>query len=193
VQESLTNILAEVDRTDRLVDDLLLLARVDAARLELEAERHRLGKLVANAAESMRPIFDQQGTKLLLDTDAPAEVLVDGERIKQVVRNLLDNTLKHASDGQVDVAVRSDGRWAIVTIRDTGSGIPPEALPHVLDRFYRVDTARSRAAGGTGLGLPIAKAIVEAHGGEIALDSESGRGTTVTFRLPEALPEDASR
>jgi signal transduction histidine kinase len=184
--ESLTNILAEVDRTDRLVDDLLLLARADAARLELDSKHYRLGELVADAAESMRPLFDQQRTKLFLDTDEPAEVLVDGDRIKQVIRNLLDNALKHTSAGQVDIAVRSDGRWATVTIRDTGSGIPPEALPHVFDRFYRVDMARSRAAGGTGLGLPIARTITEAHGGDISITSELGRGTTVIVRLPQA-------
>ncbi|HEX5166189.1 MAG TPA: HAMP domain-containing sensor histidine kinase [Thermomicrobiales bacterium] len=184
LNESLANILTEVDRTDRLVDDLLLLARVDAGRLELHSERHRLGSLVADAAESMRPLFEDQQTRLTVATDTPVDVWADGDRIQQVVRSLLDNALKHTSGGQVDVSAGSEGRWAVVTIRDTGSGIPSEALPHIFDRFYRIDTARSRAAGGTGLGLSIAKAIVEAHGGEISITSEPDRGTTVMFRLP---------
>jgi signal transduction histidine kinase len=186
VNESLSNILTEVDRTDRLVDDLLLLARADAGRLELHAERCRLDALVADAAESMRPLFEGNATQLEVTADTPVEVLADADRVRQVVRSLLDNALKHTSGGQVAVAIGSDGRWARVTVRDTGSGIPADALPHVFDRFYRVDKARSRSAGGTGLGLPIAKAIVEAHEGEITLASEQDHGTTVTFILPDA-------
>jgi two-component system, OmpR family, sensor histidine kinase CiaH len=186
VNESLSNILTEVDRTDRLVDDLLLLARADAGRLELHAERCRLDALVADAAESMRPLFEGNATQLEVTADTPVEVLADADRVRQVVRSLLDNALKHTSGGQVAVAIGSDGRWARVTVRDTGSDIPADALPHVFDRFYRVDKARSRSAGGTGLGLPIAKAIVEAHEGEITLASEQDHGTTVTFTLPDA-------
>lgn len=181
---SLTNILTEVDRTDRLIDDLLLLARVEAGQLELLRDRHRLGELVADAAESMRPLFDGHGTRLTVTAASSAEVVVDGDRIRQVVRSLLDNALKHTRGGQIDVTVGLDDRWTTVTVRDTGSGIPPDALPHIFDRFYRVDSARSRSAGGTGLGLPIAKAIIEAHGGTISIASESGHGTLVTFRLP---------
>lgn len=184
--DSLTNILTEVDRTDRLIDDLLLLARVEAGQLDLLGDRHRAGQLVADAAESMRPLFDSQGTRLTVTAESSAEVIGDGDRIQQVVRSLLDNALKHTGGGQVDVTVGRDDRWTTVTVRDTGSGIPPDALPHIFDRFYRVDSARSRSAGGTGLGLPIAKAIIEAHGGTISIGSEPDHGTLVTFRLPIA-------
>jgi signal transduction histidine kinase len=193
INESLANILTEVDRTDRLVDDLLLLARVDAGRLELHLERHRLDSLVTDAAASMRPLFDDQQTRLTVATDTAVDVWADGDRIQQVVRSLLDNALKHTGGGQVDVSAGSDGRWAVVSVRDTGTGIPSEALPHIFDRFYRVDTARSRSAGGTGLGLSIAKAIVEAHGGEISITSKPDHGTTVTFSLPVANRQPLGR
>jgi signal transduction histidine kinase len=182
--EPLANILTEVDRTDRLVDELLLLARSDAGRLELKREPNDLSALIRDAAESMRLLFDARGTGLAVVADTQAEVLADRDRIRQVVRSLLDNALKHTAGGQVDIEVGRTGHRAVVTIRDTGTGIPPEALPNVFDRFFRVDKARSRSAGGTGLGLPIAKVIIEAHGGEISLSSEPGHGTVVTFTLP---------
>jgi signal transduction histidine kinase len=109
----------------------------------------------------------------------------DGARLRQVVYNLLDNAIKYTpAGGTVEVHVAAGPRGAVLTVRDTGIGIPPEHLPHVFERFYRVDRARSRADGGTGLGLSIARTIVQAHGGEIELGSTPGEGTVCTVTLP---------
>src|SRR5207248_9619386 len=106
--------------------------------------------------------------------------------------NLLDNAIKHTpAGGEVEVRVESRGGAAVVTVRDTGEGIPPEHLPHVFDRFYRVDGVRSRERGGTGLGLSIARSVVAAHGGRIELESAPGRGTTCTVTLPQRPAEEA--
>jgi signal transduction histidine kinase len=128
---------------------------------------------------------------LRVEAGGPAEVRGDGLRLRQVFYNVLDNALKYTPPGGT-VTVRSGrrGRAAVVQVTDTGAGIPPEHLPRVFDRFYRVDRARTREQGGTGLGLSIAKSIVAAHGGRIELDSAPGRGTTCTVTLPDKVDEE---
>ncbi|MHB9143987.1 MAG: sensor histidine kinase [Symbiobacteriia bacterium] len=122
-------------------------------------------------------------------SDLP-EVWADRDRLKQVFLNIITNALNHTpAGGRVTVSLASQGDRVEVGIRDTGHGIPPEDLPRVFERFYRTDKARSREAGGTGLGLSIAREIVHAHGGEIHLTSELGKGTEVRFTLPVAPPE----
>jgi len=109
----------------------------------------------------------------------------DAARLRQVFYNLLDNAIKYTPQGgEIIVRIEQKDRAAVVTFRDTGIGIPPEHLPRVFDRFYRVDKSRSREQGGTGLGLSIAKTIVTAHGGQIELASVPGRGTTCTVTVP---------
>ncbi len=115
----------------------------------------------------------------------PAALTGDPDRLKQLLLILLDNAIKYTPlGGRVSVSLRRSDAGAELTVRDTGVGIPAEALPHVFERFYRADPARSRDPGGTGLGLPIAQWIVEQHGGRITLDSEPGKGTTVAVLLP---------
>lgn len=185
IQQELGAILEEVDRTDRLVDDLLTLAKLDAGQLPLRRAPHDLGALAGKAAESMRLLAAEQGVELKVSASGPCRVTVDADRMIQVVRILVDNAIKHTpAGGLVEIATGCAGNEARVTVRDTGVGIPPEHIPRVFDRFYRIDKARSRTYGGTGLGLAIAKAIVEAHGGRIWLESQVGAGTTVTMVLP---------
>ncbi len=185
VMPELHGILDEVDRTDRLVDDLLMLARADAGRLELLREPQDLARVVGGAVESMQPLAATRNVRLAFTAAGTCVALADGERIKQVVRILVDNALKHTPDGgTVDVDIGCAGTEATVTVRDTGSGISAEDLPRVFDRFYRVDKARSRSMGGTGLGLSIAKALVEAHGGRISIISREGEGTVASFVIP---------
>jgi signal transduction histidine kinase len=118
-------------------------------------------------------------------------VLGDAEELRAVMSNLLDNAIKYTdAGGTVTAEVVRDGGKVRFTTRDTGRGIPPEALEHVFDRFYRVDKGRSREAGGTGLGLAIAKWIVDAHGGTITINSEVGHGTTVTVELEAGRGEE---
>jgi two-component system, OmpR family, sensor kinase len=109
----------------------------------------------------------------------------DGDRLKQLILILLDNAIRYTpANGHIVLALRRDAAMALVSVRDSGVGIPPEDLPHVFERFYRADPARARDPGGTGLGLAIAKWIVEQHGGEIEVSSEPGHGAEVSVRLP---------
>jgi heavy metal sensor kinase len=180
----LGSILEECARLTRLTDQLLALAREDAAARSAP-EPVDLSALVGAVADNMRPLAEAKG--LALHVKAPAGVWVpgDGVRLRQVFYNLLDNAIKYTpAGGTVDIQIEATPRAAVVTVRDTGIGIAPEHLPHVFERFYRVDKARSRAEGGTGLGLSIARSIVVAHGGEIELASVPGEGTTCTVTLP---------
>lgn len=185
IEGELSSILEEVDRSDRLVEDLLMLARADAGRLTLDREPLEVAALVGDAVRTMRPLVTERGLTLTARLNDRCEAMVDPERLRQVVRILIDNAIKHTPDGgAITVSVTRRGRDAAVAVSDTGTGIHTHDLPHVFDRFYRSDRARARKTGGTGLGLPIAKALVEAHGGRIAVTSEAGQGTTVTFTLP---------
>jgi signal transduction histidine kinase len=113
---------------------------------------------------------------------------VDPQRMGQVLRNLLDNALTHTPPGgEIAVAAHTEGQWVEVSVRDTGSGIAAEDLPYVFERFYRADKSRSRATGGAGLGLAIARQLVEAHGGCIWVESTEREGSTFTFALPTSI------
>jgi two-component system sensor histidine kinase CiaH len=185
VREELAGLVDEVDATDRLVDDLLLLARLDSDEAPLRRQPVDLGAVVRDAASSLTPLA--QAAQLSLTVHAPPGLTVDADpdRIRQVVRILLDNAIAYTpAGGKVDVSVERHGSAARVAVRDTGVGIPPSEQRHVFDRFYRADHSRSRATGGTGLGLAIARALVRAHHGEIGLESHPGQGTTVWFSLP---------
>jgi signal transduction histidine kinase len=116
----------------------------------------------------------------------------DVDHLTRLLVNLLSNAVRHTpSTGEVRVSARIEDRGVVLTVSDTGEGIPPEHLPHVCERFYRVDAARARADGGTGLGLAICETIVNAHGGTMTVESEGGVGTTVSVRLPQALSAPA--
>jgi two-component system sensor histidine kinase CiaH len=182
---SLMHILQEVDKTDRQVDDLLLLARLDAGELPLDLKYHEMVRVVCDEVASMRPAADRQQIELACETTTDAVAALDSDRIQQVIRIVLDNALKHTeASGRIAVRVGDDGSNGIITIEDSGAGIPDEHLLHIFERFYRVDKSRSRASGGTGLGLSIARQIVQAHGGQISITSAAGQGTTVTIQLP---------
>jgi two-component system, OmpR family, sensor histidine kinase CiaH len=184
VDPELASILEEVDRTDRLIDDLLTLARADGNRLDLRREPLDMSELVEQGYRDFQPMARRLGVHFHLEAAPPCVALVDPDRMRQVLRILIDNALKFTpAGGDVTLSVAVDGEAQII-VRDTGSGIPAEHLPRLFDRFYRVDKARSRAAGGTGLGLAIARALIEAHGGSISLASTVGQGTTVTITLP---------
>ena len=145
-------------------------------------------EVAAAAVEQARGRFDAKGVRLRLATRTSAPVLVDADRIGQVLGNLLDNALRHtAPGGEVTVGCRRVERWVEYAVSDTGEGIAPEHLGHVFDRFYRADAARDRGHGGSGIGLSIAKALVEAHGGGLSVRSDGrGRGATFLVRLPLA-------
>jgi heavy metal sensor kinase len=184
-QELLGSILEECGRLTRLTDQLLALAREDAHGPRPAPAPVDLAALVAGVVETMRPLAEARGLPLCQHGNGGARVLGDEGRLRQVFYNLLDNAIKYTPQGgTVEVELERTGQEVVVTVRDTGIGIPVEHLPRVFERFYRVDKARSRAEGGAGLGLSIAQKIVADHGGRIELTSTSGQGTTCTVRLP---------
>jgi signal transduction histidine kinase len=179
----------ETDRLIRLVNDLLVLSKADSQALKLKREPLDVRDLVERSVHKLAPQLEEKGIVVEVGvSDGPQLVLADADRIEQVLVNLLDNAIKYSPEGgRITVAIDEGGAEMVsVAVRDEGVGIPAGDLPRVFERFYRVDRARARDGGGSGLGLSIAKAIVEAHGGDITLRSEEGQGTTVRFTLPRA-------
>jgi heavy metal sensor kinase len=180
----------EAERMRRIVDDLLTLARIDEGKLELLREPVDLHALAKRVVCEMRPLA-QAGRLEVTVEGRRAGAWADRQRLEQVVRNLLDNAFKHSPPGSTVVVTVWDKRKEVgVTVADSGPGIPPEALPHVFDRFFRVDTARSRGDGGSGLGLAICREIAEAHGGNVSVTSTAGRGSTFSLTLPPLNPKE---
>jgi heavy metal sensor kinase len=184
-QQLLGSLLEELGRMSRLTDQLLTLSRRDAGVEQFDPAPLDLHSLVAGVVDTMQPLAESNGLRLRLDGQGLVQVVGDAGRLRQVFINLLDNALKYTpAGGTVTVRVGQRDLSATVAVVDTGIGIPPEHLPHVFDRFYRVDKARTRAAGGTGLGLSIAQSIIKAHGGTIEITASPGQGTVCTVTLP---------
>ncbi len=175
-------------RLDRLTDDLLKLARIEAGKLELEFSPVGLTELVESCAETTTLRASQK--QIALEIDIPPGIPAvrgDASLLHEVLQNLLDNAIQYtAAAGRIQVSASAGAREAILTVADTGIGIPLADQERIFERFYRVDAARSREAGGTGLGLSIAKHIVEAHGGRLWVESEVGRGSKFSFSIPLA-------
>ena len=175
----LNTVAAETERLIRLTNDLLLLTRADAGRLDLRLAPTDLVAVARRAAE----------VKVEVETEVEVEVWADADRVHQVLVNLIDNAGKFTpAGGRITICFGHAGEMVSCTVTDTGPGIPADEIPHLFERFYRGDRARARAEGesGAGLGLAIARAIVEAHTGRIWIESEPGQGTSVTFTLPPA-------
>ena len=181
-EEALAEVTREANRLSRLVADLLALARADAG-VPLKHRPLDLDEVVLDAYREARQL--SHGQALTLDPFEPTQIIGDEDRLKQLVLILLDNALKYTpADGSITLGLQREASGSKITIRDTGVGIKPEDLPHVFERFYRADPARGRDPGGTGLGLPIARWIVEQHGGKITLESQTGQGTLASIYLP---------
>ncbi|MGE3316929.1 MAG: sensor histidine kinase [Planctomycetaceae bacterium] len=168
-----------------LVEALLTLARFDSGELRLEKRSFDLSHVAAECVALLRPLAERR--RILIRAELPSTIVsADSDRVTQVLTNLLSNAIRYNRDGgRVDIRIRSTESQVIVTIADNGIGIAPDHLPHIFERFYRIDKARSREEGGTGLGLAICKSIVDAHGGEISVTSDGSTGATFEFRLPK--------
>jgi two-component system phosphate regulon sensor histidine kinase PhoR len=178
----------EARRMQRVVEDLISLSRIEAEKFTAPTEAIALEPLIDQALESERRTADERGTTLVrhVTPDLP-KVAGDRGQIVQLLDNLLSNALRYGEPGTpVTVAARAEGPMVHLSIADEGEGIAPEHVARVTERFYRVDTSRSRSLGGTGLGLSIVKHIVERHRGRLSIDSELGKGTTVHVLLPVA-------
>jgi signal transduction histidine kinase len=186
--EHLAPIYEETMLLQRLVQDLRLLSLADTGQLPLIRTDVDVAELLAGSAASAQAAAQDRGISIALDvppTEQGALVVHgDADRLRQVIGNLVGNALRYTpAGGQIALRARPDGHRVRLAVSDTGQGIAPEDLPHVFDRFYRGDTSRDRASGGSGLGLSIARALIEAHGGTIDVQSTPGEGTTFSILL----------
>ncbi|MET0262414.1 MAG: ATP-binding protein, partial [Rariglobus sp.] len=183
----LKTIQRHTERLNTLLEDLLVLSRLESINPGLHRETVNLQSLLASIIDDYHSRPASAGHELNLEVDpAIGPLLVDPLKITQVIENLLDNALKYSPKGsRIHLSARLQGLGeVIVTLRDNGPGIPEADLPHLFERFYRVDKGRSREKGGTGLGLSIVKHIVQLHGGRVWVESKAGQGTAFSLSLP---------
>jgi heavy metal sensor kinase len=187
-RQALHQILAESERMTRLVEDLLLLARADAGVPALPLERIELTPVVRDVCRQSELLAQERQLRLSAEIpDQPVYVHANDPALRRLLLLLLDNAVKYTpAGGRITVTVACEAAGSVVAVSDTGIGIPAPALPHVFERFYRVDESRHRDAGGAGLGLSIAKWIAERHHASLEAESESGRGSTFRIRFPIA-------
>jgi histidine kinase len=187
--ETYLQIHAEAERLSHLVDDLQELSRVESRAIQLDIHPADSTALIQTVTKRLQHQFDEK--RVTLTSSLPHDpiiILADGDRVIQVLTNLIGNALQYTPEnGTVTVSIERDKNEARISVRDTGFGIPADQLTHIFDRFYRVDKSRSRAHGGSGIGLTIAKHLVEAHGGKIWAESAGeNKGSVFTFTLPLA-------
>ena len=181
---SLNLIKDEAERLSRIVEDLFVLARQPADRRAVSRQPVRLDKIVEECGRAAQVLAAQKSLKLTVAPGTPLSLNGDDELLQRMILNLLDNAVKYTpAGGEISVELKPSNGDARLTVRDNGIGIPARDQPHVFDRFYRVDKARSRALGGAGLGLSIARQIAEAHGGTVSVESSAG-GSVFTVELP---------
>ncbi len=191
VTERVQIIRQAAEQMDALIQDLLDMTRIDAGRLTVSPRPVEAEWLVTRSVEAMRPLATASGVTLRSEGVPPVTLHVDSDRLLQVLSNVIGNAIKFTpAGGTVTISVHATGGQAQFSVRDTGIGVPADKLLRVFDRFYQLGDARKGARHGAGLGLPIARGIVEAHGGLIWIDSAVGSGTEVHFTLP--LAEAAS-
>lgn len=192
-QRLLRNIKQSSDRMNELVADLLDLARLRGDRLELQLRPVNLSELAVGAATLMQVLIEERGQRLEVVVPEAAMVIGDARRLERALLNLLNNASKFSADGVViDLRVTEGSGTATVSVRDRGPGIPPEVMPRLFEHFFTSRTSSPGRGVGAGLGLPIAKGTIEAHGGEMSVESAVGRGSIFSFTLPTMREGEAS-
>jgi two-component system phosphate regulon sensor histidine kinase PhoR len=186
-QKFLDAIARNAERLQRLIEDLLDLSKIESKQLALKTEPIDLQAITAHALGLVRERAEERGVRLVhaVGADVP-HAMADRRALEQILANLLENAVKYCPGATVTVRAAARDERVSVSIDDTGSGIAPQHVPRLFERFYRVDAGRSRDVGGTGLGLAIVKHLSEAMGGSVAVESVLGRGTTFTVTLPSS-------
>lgn len=181
-RELLDTVKAQTERLTRLSEDLLLLTTSEGETPEMEPVA--AGMVVREVLSQLEPLAAQRGVSLAQEGDTAVEAMASADLLYRCIQNLVENAIKYAGEGaNVRVRTQRVGSSTSLTVADDGVGVPPEALPHLFDRFYRVDRGRSRREGGTGLGLSIVRELVMCMGGDVSVASEPGKGTTFTIQL----------
>ena len=174
----------EITHLQHLVRDLRTLSLADAGQMSLNRQKVEIGALLRRVVSSYQLAAEQNGIRLSVETEsAPLSLQIDQERMAQALGNLVSNALRYTAEGEISLWSSMRSGHAIIVVEDTGTGIATKDLSRIFERFYRADQARNLVAGESGLGLAITRSIIEAHGGEISVDSEVGRGTRFEIRL----------
>lgn len=188
MENFLQAIVDESERMSRLIDNLLELARIEAGQWEQRWQKVSVADIARQVVERFSPAAAQKGLAMVVSVPDELSVNTDADALMQILSNLVDNAVKYTMQGEVAIKAErvetADGEWIVISVRDTGIGIPQEHLPRIFERFYRVDKARSRQLGGFGLGLSIAKHLTESLGGKITVQSQVGKGSTFYVWLP---------
>ena len=187
VTDTIGSALEETQRLAKIVESLLAISRLEAGEAKVQPVRLDFAELARSTADQMKLLAEEKHISVDCDVAHPVEVDADPSRLKQVVVNLLDNAIKYTPEGgMVSISVAKKDGQAVLEVADTGIGISSADLPHIFDRFYRADKARSRQMGGTGLGLSIVRSICLAHGGQVSVKSTEGHGSRFRVELPSA-------
>jgi len=192
LRERIGSVLEEAERLSNIVEGLFSLARLDAGHARIDNGIFDLSELTRSTLEQMQLLADDRKLSVIVESPDAVLVMGDSARVKQVIVNLLDNAIKYTMPGgAITIAVVARNSTAILTIKDNGIGIPSKELPHIFERFYRVEKVRSENIQGAGLGLSIVQAICLAHGGSVEVTSQEGAGTILTVEFPLASQHDA--
>jgi len=188
-RDTIGSMLEEVERLTDIVEGLVALSRLDAGEAKMEWVKVDLAELAATTADQMNLLAEDKNISVQCEPVPTVVVEGDRSRLKQVVVNLLDNAIKYTpGGGSIQLTVSRQNGHAILDVTDSGIGIPADAVPHVFDRFFRVDKARTRNEGGAGIGLSIVKSICAAHSAEVEVESTVGKGSRFRVKLPLAQP-----
>ncbi|MBD5559996.1 MAG: HAMP domain-containing histidine kinase [Clostridia bacterium] len=188
-KDFLADINKEIDRLTRLITDLLLLSKMDTENAVLNIAEVNVARAVEESTDALAPIARQRGVRIILKVPPELTLECDPLKLRQALNNLIENAIKYSgSEGFVEISAAESGQEICIQVRDNGVGMPKEDLPHIFERFYRVDKARSRETGGTGLGLHIVRRVALMHGGRVEVDSQVGEGSTFRLCLPLVPP-----
>ena len=184
-REFMEDLSNEINRENVIISDLLTLVKLDNAGVNLDISQVNINELVESIMKLVKPLAQEKNIELVLESYRPIIAEVDRVKLSMAISNLVENGIKYNNpEGYVHVSLNADRSYFYVKVKDNGKGIPQESIPRIFDRFYRVDKARDRATGGSGLGLSITKSIVLAHNGDIKVYSEEGKGTTFNMQIP---------
>lgn len=188
--EFLQDINAEIDRENRIITDLLELVKLDRKNGEMHIAMVSINELLEILMKRIKPIAQTHNVDLIYESYRKVDAEIDEVKLSLAISNLVENAVKYNKEGGwVKVTLDSDHKYFVITVSDSGIGIPEESIQHIFDRFYRVDKMRARKTGGTGLGLSISKSVVLMHNGQLRVESQEGEGTTFTCRIPLIFTE----